>query len=104
MTGTKSKEPIREQVDIGKASSELTTYSSGSLEEIDYAHRIKAHWFRERAIVLLSTTVILSVLTASLATLALSDDKASHDWARQMIAALMGFAASAVWQSQRKSD
>jgi hypothetical protein len=97
-------ETHHEKVDIERASSDLATYSPGSLEEIDQVSRIKAHWFRERAILLLSSSVILCVLVASLATLVWSEDQSSRDWARQMIAALMGFAASAVWQSQRKSD
>jgi hypothetical protein len=100
----KSPETVREKVDIEKEASDLATYSPGSLEEIEQVSRIKAHWFRERAILLLSISVILSVLGASLATLVWSEDTSSRDWARQMVAALMGFAASAVWQSQRKSD
>jgi hypothetical protein len=100
----KTPETVREKVDIEREASDLATYSPGSLEEIEQVSRIKAHWFRERAILLLSICVILGVLGASLSTLIWSQDASSRDWARQMVAALMGFAASAVWQSQRKSD
>ncbi len=91
-----------ETVDIGKQSSELPVYSEGSLEALDKEHAIRNHWFKEKAIVFLSVTVILTILVFSLFTITLPSDESSADWGRQTLSALLGFAAGAIWQTKPK--
>lgn len=94
---------VTESVDIEKRSSELATYSAGSLEEIKQVTKLKLLWSKERALLWVSVLVIMTVLALSAAILGLSEDATSRDWARQMLAALMGFAAGGIWHAQRKA-
>lgn len=88
---------VKEEIDIGKEASELGTSDNGSLEQLDQKEKIKHHWWKERAIVLLSISVIGAILVAGLLTLGWSEDEPSRDWARQSLTALLGFAAGALF-------
>lgn len=88
-----------ETVDIQAEAAGFTTYSDASLETVNAAKGINHKWLRATVILWLSVAVIGAILFASLATIALSSDATTRDWARQTLTALMGFAAGAIWSS-----
>ncbi|MBO9400763.1 hypothetical protein [Shimia sp. R9_3] len=93
-----TKRPVvSEQVDIENEAGKLGESDNSSLQELNAESEIRHHWWKERAIVLLSIFVIVAILLAGLFTLGLSDDETSRDWSRQSLTALMGFAAGALF-------
>lgn len=91
----------KENVDIGQKAEELSVHTAGTLKRLDDENRINHRWFRARVILLLSAGTIVLILIASLLILALSNETASMDWARQTLTALMGFGAGAIWTSSQ---
>lgn len=96
--------PEREQIDIEELSSELSVYSSGSLEQLDRKNEIDNKSLKEKAIVWLSIAVIVVILLFAGASIALSSDESTKDWARQTVSTLLGFAAGAMWQHKSRKD
>lgn len=90
---------VSEKVDIEKEADELSVHSEGSLELLNKEINIKSRWLRERTVVWVSVAVILSLLVTGVVSLAYSTDPSTKDWARQLLFALMGFAAGAIWKT-----
>ena len=102
MSTSKNPPVFHERVDIEKESSELATFTDGSLEKLDEQNRIRAHWMREKVIVWLSVGVIVTVLIVAISQLVLTSDGDAHNWGRQTLGTILGFAAGAIWQSNKR--
>jgi hypothetical protein len=79
-------------------------YGEGSLQslnELDEKKRILAHWFREKILVFLSSGIIIVVMVVAIVELNGGTDQ-SEAWGRQILATLLGFAAGAIWQADKK--
>jgi len=97
-----NRQTISEEVDIAEEAEDLDVFSAGSLEELDEKKRIDVHWFKEKMIAWLSLTVIITLLFLSIYLILWSDDPETRDWGKQIATTLLGFAAGAIWQGQKK--
>lgn len=97
---------VREEVDIDKESSELTTSDASLdlLDALDKEEGIKGKHLRSKAILYVSIAVIVSILITGVGVIALSQDESSKDWARQILFTLLGFAAGAMWPNSQNGD
>jgi len=90
------------EIDFSHKTREMDVFSAGSLEEIDEQQRITVHWFKERMVAVVSLAVILTLLCLSVFLIVSEQDPDTKDWAKQIATTLLGFAAGAIWQVQKK--
>jgi len=100
MTSEASK---REEIDISSEESKLDA-KNAHLEVLNKEEGIKARWYRERLVVMLSTAILIGALLFSAYSVISSNDTELKKWGLQTLTALIGFAVGVLSVSKSSGD